>query len=507
MKNIYKTLVLALFTSLLYTSCDLEENPPFLAPDNVYTTVAGADVALNGIFNSLADNDYYSTNFHHVALYMSGVFTPKKQIDRETIGKLSPFTSQNYPNNLWRKMYQTIARTNDMLANVDNSTGDFDYILGITYFIRAHTYFNLLKIYGGVPLYTTPATEETLSLPRASVDEVYALIIADAKKAKAMMLDASAQSNTGRPGKYAANMLLAKVYMSLASDDNTSPNWQNAYNEAIEVYGKYTLVANYGDLWASQDLANNNAESIFEIQHNVENPSKLTRLFTPNNAYPGRGWERFRANPETIDMHMAKYPNDPRIDITFISEYRKNGTGNAIKVYPTDDRRKSVNKAYPYIYKYFVKDQTANTDLNNYNYVRYRYADLLLMLAEIENELGMTGAAHQHVNEVLTRARNTGGGTVEPADWTGLSQVDFRAAIMREYQYELLGEGEDFFVSRRRGYNFFKTNYIDVHNNFTPWKSFDIEYPDNSKAMLLPIPNSEIETNDQISPADQNPGY
>lgn len=505
MKKLYKTLIVTIFCSLLVISCDLEENPPFLAEDNVYTTVDGANAALNGIYSSLINFSYYSADYHHATLYMSGLFVTKKASDKNTIGSLAPEPSMNYTTNLWRTMYQTIARANDMIGNVPNNSDndELNNILGISYFLRAHTYFNLVRLYGGVPLHTEPATSATLHKQRASLDEVYALIISDAEKAKSLMFEPAMQ-NGGRPGKYAVNMLLAKVYMTLAGNDNSSSYWQKAYNEAIQVYGKYTLLSNYGDLWASVGTANNNAESIFEINFNEEYASRLTRLFTPNNAFPGRGWERFRANPEVIDAHMSAYPTDPRIGFTFKSEYVRSDNGSTIKVYPSRSRG-SFNNSYPYIDKYFIKDQTATTDANNYNYVHFRYADLLLMLAEIENELNGPTNAYPYVNEVLTRARNTGG-ALEPANWSGLSQEEFRAAIMKEYHFELLAEGQDWFVGHRRGYDFFKTNYIDVHNNRND-KGFDIVYPDNEKVMLFPIPSVEIDTNQEINGSNQNPGY
>jgi len=490
----------------MYTSCNLEENPPFLSSDNVYTTIEGADTALNGIFSAFTTFNYYGADFHHVTLYMSGMVAPKKPIDKSTIGILSPTPSQNYPTNLWRQLYVVVARTNDLIANMAAGTGDpeTDNILGIAYFLRAHTYFNLVRLYGGVPIHTEPATAETLHEPRAAVEEVYNLIIADAEKAKTLMFDAGQQSG-GRPGKLAANMLLAKVYMTLAGNDNGSAYWQKAYDEAIQIYGQYSLISNYGDLWASESTANNNAESIFEIQFNTEHSSTLIKLFTPNAAYPGRGWERFRANPEIIDAHMARYPDDPRINYTFRSEYIKASNGKTMKVYPSIPR-KNYNTAFPYIDKYFIKDLTATTDKSNYNYVHYRYADLLLMLAEIENELGMSAEAHAHVNEVLTRARNTTEGAVEPANWEGLSQDEFREAIMSEYTYELFAEGQDFFNVRRRGYDWFKSHVIDVHNARNE-KNWDLVYPEDTKGMLLPIPTVEIDTNEKITGADQNPGY
>ncbi|HHC79251.1 MAG TPA: RagB/SusD family nutrient uptake outer membrane protein [Flavobacteriia bacterium] len=508
MKNIFKLLAVIITTSIIYISCDLNEDPPFLSSENVFATVEGADVALNGVFEAFAGFNYYSADFHHATDFTSGLFVSGKRTDRSNIAALSPLSSQNYPTNLWRQMYVAISRCNDIIANIptDSQDAELNNILGMAYFLRAHTYFNLVRLYGGVPLHTEPASSATLHKPRASVEEVYNLIIADAEKAKTLMLDAAAQKN-GRPGKLAANMLLAKVYMQLAGNDNASANWQKAYDEAIQVFGQYSLVPNYGDLWSSIATANNNSESIFEIQFNEENNSRLTRLFTPNNAFAGRGWQRIRPNPETIDMHTDKYPDDPRIAFTFISTYDKFPSG-VIKVYP-DANRSNFNKGFPYLYKYFIKDQSATTDANNFNYIQYRYADLLLMLAEIENELNGPDNAYQYVNEVLARARNSGDSAVEPADWSGLAQDEFRAAIMREYQYELLGEGHDWFVGRRRGYNFFKTNYIDVHNTRIAIdnKNYDIEYPDDQKAMLLPIPSVEINSNQQISASDQNPGY
>jgi len=505
MKNTYKILSLFFVLALTFVSCDLEENPPFLKESNVYNSIEGVNVALNGIYSSFANFNYYSADFHHSTLYMSGLFVVKRSTDVNSIGKLSPEPSINYTTNLWRASYEAIARANDLIKNVPENTPDdqLKNILGITYFLRAHTYFNLVRLYGAVPIFTKPAKEENFNQPRASVTEVYNLIIEDAKKAESLMFDNVTQVD-GRPSKYASNMLLAKVYMTLAGNDNASPNWQLAYNEAIKVYNKYTLVSNYGDLWATEASANHNSESIFEINFNEEFSSRITRLFTPNNAFPGRGWERFRVNPEVVDAHMNTYPGDPRIDFTFRSEYTKSSNGSTVKAYPSRSRA-SFNNGFPWVNKYFVKDQTASTDANNFNYVHYRYADLLLMLAEIENELNGPANAYPYVNEVLKRARDTNNSAV-PADWSGLSQDDFRSAIMKEYHFELLAEGQDFFVSRRRGFDFFKTNYIDVHNARAD-KPFDIIYPEDPKVMLFPIPSSEIETNENINGSDQNPGY
>ncbi|RXP44527.1 RagB/SusD family nutrient uptake outer membrane protein [Lutibacter sp. HS1-25] len=505
MKTLYKFLILTIISSISFVGCDLEETPPFLASDNIYTTVEGANVALNGAYGKLTNHFFYAADYHHLTDFTSGFFTSGKASDTKDIAALNPSSSQNYVENLWALSYSTIAVTNDIITNISetNENPQIRNVLGQAYFLRAHVYFNLVRLYGAVPLRVEASTADNLHMARTPVDEVYNQIIADANKAKTLLFDKSTQT-IGRPSNLAPNMILAKVYMTLAGNNDNSPYWQLAYNEAIQMYGKYSLVGNYGDLWNSESTANNNSESIFEIQFNEEVPSKLVRLFTHSNAYSGVGWQRIKPNPETIDDHMARYPGDPRIDLTFISSYIQ-VNGSTSKVYPTNTSRSNTNNAYPFIYKYWTKDLTATTDATNFNYVHFRYADLLLMLAEIENELNGPANAYKYVNEVLARARNTGN-SVQPADWSGLSQEEFRSAIMKEYQFELLAEGQDWFNNRRRGYDYFKQNIIDPHNARNE-KAFDIVYPDNNKTMLMPIPGSEINANQQISAADQNPGY
>ena len=141
--------------------------------------------------------------------------------------------------------------------------------------------------------------------------------------------------------------------------------------------------------------------------------------------------------------------------------------------------------------------------------LKLRYADLLLMLAEIENELNGPGNAYQYVNEVLARARTQADGTQapEPADWSGMAQDEFRTRILRERQYELLGENHEWFDTRRRGYEYFLEEVIETHNNFPNLGNKDFTYPVSVKNMLLPIPSTELSNNTEISQADQNPGY
>jgi hypothetical protein len=206
------------------------------------------------------------------------------------------------------------------------------------------------------------------------------------------------------------------------------------------------------------------------------------------------GW--FRVNADVFEIHRNMYPNDPRIDATYMYDYTHGRTGAPQRTYPAITHRNNVRAAHPFLFKFAEKDKTHSNQYNSQNIVVYRYADLLLMLAEISNEL-QNGQQLGFVTEVLNRVGMT------PQDGFYGSQVDFRKAIMNEYRFELIGEGEDSHNNRRRGFDYFLNNTILIHNNnsnpgFKP--SVDILLStDPTETMSLPIPQIEINTNELIN--------
>ena len=116
------------------------------------------------------------------------------------------------------------------------------------------------------------------------------------------------------------------------------------------------------------------------------------------------------------------------------------------------------------------------------------------MLAEISNELNKDAEAMGYIEEVLGRV----GLTPQIAYYGG--QSSFRDAVMKEYRYELLGEGEDSHNNRRRGYTYFLNNIILPHNNNPNFSSqYDLTLnTDEARIMTLPVPLGEVSTNDLI---------
>ncbi|HIC30832.1 MAG TPA: RagB/SusD family nutrient uptake outer membrane protein [Flavobacteriaceae bacterium] len=513
MKKYISILGLITITTLLVNCSDFldEKVETFYNEDQLYTTESGIEAAVNGLYQSFADPGYHGSSIHGLVAPISGKFF-SNQGASEDATSLNCLPNNTWLTRLWPQMYATINVANTLIENVENSTlSNKDFALGQAYFIRAATYFDLVRYFGGVPIHLSSASIDNINVPRSTKEEVYNLIIEDFEKAKTLLPDFG-EYKIDRPVKYAANAYLAKVYMTLAGENNDMSLWQQAYDEAIQVYGQYALTTTYAELF---ELGNENTvESIFELQYGqngaVRN-SDVIRMYTPNGYFQNYDtFGRIRPNKEVFEQHVNQYPNDPRIDATFISgSYQKwNSNINDYETRTIYPDRVNGNDGFTVLKKYL--DDAFNGTTTSRNLIKIRYADVLLMLAEITNELnGPTAEAYGYVNEVLLRARTLEDGTqaTEPADFSGLSQDDFRTRIMRERQYELLGENHEWFDTRRRGYQYFLEEVIENHNNFNNLGNADYIYPITVKNMLLPIPSTEISNNTEITQADQNPGY
>ncbi|WP_281612939.1 RagB/SusD family nutrient uptake outer membrane protein [Flammeovirga sp. SubArs3] len=535
--NIYKIALSILIA--LNISCTKNDRPPFLDTESTYSTPSGQFAALNGMYGTMIGYHAYAIQMQGLNLH-AGLFYSGRNNDNSTIASLNPTPDTDYVTSIWQSTYQTINSANDFIFNINkNYTNNVELMpestrnyLGQAYFVRALSYFNLVQVWGEVPLKVSPTTEETVHTGRTEKNIIFDQIIEDLNAAKELI--ATEDQTPGYPKSYAANFLLSKVYMYIASaaasndtalviagyTDSGEDYWAMAYEEAIVVKDQYSLVPNFEDLWHEQ-TGNNSSESIFELQFNNTTVAKsFTYFYTPKNytkAFSNVG--RVLTNPEVYNTIEAESLEDPRLTSTFVTSYYgyKNQGGivienpNPTNCYPIANNRTSKTNGFTPLLKFMEKNQTSTTITSNKNWVVFRYADLLLMLAEIQNERNLTGDALLHVNQVLERARNSNNTSAEPADWGLMSKDEMREKLYIQRRVELLGEGQDWMDSRRRGYQFFKSHVIDPHNAFRNSErgnlELDQEYPDNARAMRLPIPSVEINSNQGISTTDQNEGY
>lgn len=534
-------------TMIALTGCDdfLVETPKTsIEKEGVYNSLSSAKAALAGCYASMAGYNYTGFNYFHVLNVTSGMGVSIQANDVNlTTMKILP-TDVNMTN-AYNGMYETIRVANDIIDGMVESKitneAEKNRITGEACFMRGLTYFNLVRMFGKVSLVTKPVTNYAeAQVPRTEVSKVYEQIISDLDAAYDM-LPLPANKVEGHPHKYAAQALLAKVYLTMAGNDETSEYWQKAYDAALDVYqnGQYKLVRPYEKLFGSPNK--NNEESIFEIQFSASvNSGRTTETTFPighplmsNIATQGKSWGKTR--PTQLAFHQFE-EGDPRREASFVygqytNIFESNANKKTVLLFPTTKKDGTKNKMtykqgdseYAAWKKYY--DPTMTATASNSNFVFYRYADLLLVLAEAANEIGSADAA-TYLNEVLDRARDANGnGTIEkdevyPLPFEGNDKAAMRERIFRERLKELTGECDEWYTVRRRGAEYLK-KIMEEHNAYVdewyasqkittlPKFVYKYQVTDETvkKNLLLPFPADEINKNEHIGQDDQNYGY
>jgi hypothetical protein len=539
MKNlINKSEIMKYFKYLIFTlpvlfiiGCDLDEEPPFL-DETIYTDAQSAQAARDGIYQSLTTYNTQERRLFITNLYSGLMFTGKggnrvNTRDMSTLVSLKPGYHMD-ASFLWQGLYQAIARCNGAIANINTTSSPssndqvtFNDVAGHAYFVRAWSYFELANLFGDVPLWLELPSSGNTNKALSTKSEIFQQIISDATNAASLL---NGNAGVGYPKANAANMLLAKVYMTIATNNDlqtsggSSEYWNLANQAAQSVYGQYSLVNDYGSLFTVQ--GENSAESIFELQISQDaTNSQMGRNFTPWKYKAGMHFGWFRVSAFQHDKHLKAYGGntiwnannlstypDSRYKATYLSEYQRSDRtppAGLIRVYPHNPSRGRFAIAHPYLFKWTEKDKAHNNQFNSQNVVVYRYAELLLMLAEISNELG-NGQQMTYLQPVLDRA----GVTARTQFSQG--QSVFRDAIMDEYKFELIGEGHDSWHVRRRGVQYFVNKTLNPHNNSIGQNvgvgakkyaaNLEVKFStDPNEIMKMPIPLSEINTNELIN--------
>jgi starch-binding outer membrane protein, SusD/RagB family len=380
-------------------------------------------------------------------------------------GQLDQFTT--IPSNgiitaVWRNAYQAIQKANVVLNRIDNITYANDATKqarkGEMKFIRALLYFNLVRLYGDVPLVTEETTDPNkyFGQGRTPVATVYEQIKKDLTEAISLLPNSSTQA--GRVIKTAAQTLLAKVQLTLQNFGDAKVLLQEVVSS-----NTHALLSNAADVFS---IANeNNKEIIFAVQFasgiNGNNEgSTMFQQFSPSGTQSG-----------------AKGHNLPMKSL--------------YNLYASNDKRKDVYvkltaAGIPYNNK-LAKPTTVITDGGS-DVVVLRYADVILMLAEVTNETKDTVAAAGYLNQVRSRAG------LSPT--TAVTQVVLRSAIELERRLELVGEGHRWFDLLRTGTAITTMNAWFAANN--------LNIIINSDKLVMPIPQGQIDTDITIR---QNKGY
>jgi len=521
-------LSLLIIGSCVNFSCKnaLLENPVYtLNQQTLFTDAASAQLALNGCYAYLSAQGVYGQALFMVSEMGSGIGWMKKTGDELSSLNIIASGGQGSVVQLWDGLYQTIAQCNIFIdAAGKSSLSNKTNLIAQATFIRALCYYNLAFIYGGVPLKIAPPTPATTDVPKSTKQQVINQVVADLLVAEAGLN--ATESDSSVPSKIAADAMLAKVYFLVASGEGAgSANWAIAKTYGTKVFaalgGTVPLESNYAELF---DVNNRTSkESIFKLNYSAlglnQDFNKGSWSFSPvSSTLKGTNFDNKGSSRAFYSYFKTQHPGDPRIAATFFQvNYPNAATGATINVYPTVTTY--IQNAYPFFKKYYDPNQVGQ--ISNKTYYVYRYADFLLLMADVENELGNTSTAVTYVNQVLTRARNSvTPAAAQPANVVStIDQADLRQFIFDERLFELSEEGHSFMEARRRGTawlsqittrNNAQADAIAgfaTSNNWTEYLLPTLTIGNITKAMLMPIPPSELNTNTALKASDQNPGY
>lgn len=460
-----KILVLASLATLLMTSCgdsffDLEPASS-VTIDKVYKTASDYNVAVIGCYAKLQSQvNFYTECCEYRSDNLSlGAPTAGTQ-DRYDIDHFTEKPSNGILSSYWANFNNNVYRCNLLLDQIDGA--NFAENLkkqykGEAMFIRTLNYFNMYRIWGGVPATKhVVSAAEALKVARYSDEQMFDLIAGDLKEIvdNNYLPETYSSADMGRATSGAAKALLGKVYL-------TFHKWTEAKDILSQLIGKYQLVSPIAQVF---DVDNkNNNEIIFAVHFNKE--------------IEGEG-------------HSYWYNLTNASDDT-------NQTSSLLNTFPTGDARKDlityvqVEKNVRLMNKFYdTKSPTFKTVGNDQ--ILLRYADVLLMYAEALNEIQYDASegslALKYLNAVRQRA-GISNLTVKQLP----TQEKFRKGILVERQREFPYEGQRWFDLVRMGF----AKSVMAENG--------VEIKDYQ--LLFPIPQQEIEKVGDKSILWQNPGY
>ncbi|MCU6769704.1 RagB/SusD family nutrient uptake outer membrane protein [Barnesiella propionica] len=370
-------------------------------------------------------------------------------------------------------------------------------------FYRGAVLLELAQAWGRLPIPTVVGSKVELS-GRKPLTEVYTEIENSLKDAGSLLGIKADASNVRIPTRWAAKVLLAKLYMS-ADPESGFRDFGKAQTllEEVKSNGGFSLVRTFGDLWDPEKTAGNEAVYTFYFNNIWPDTNELqwyagTRACSSDpNCYLG-GYDLILPTEYCYSDASANglwETGDVRKDESIRYNFVYNGKQPSAMAGFGDDQLK------PHIKKYEDKriDGTKTFYNTGKNVYYLRYADVLLMLAECMNETGNTSGAVTLVNnEIRNRAWNYN--LPEQYKWdTGMSPEEFRTKIMDERMRELCFEGWRRFDLIRTGHF---VDYISAKNRWAK-----AEGTIKKEHALYPIPLVEMKQNPNITEADQNPGY
>lgn len=489
MKKI-KYLFIAVIVIFSNGGCDesfLEtQHPGTLSYDKFYQTESDFQIALNACYLSLKNQVQSLFAFNDLMTDNCFLNSLNSTFDTYQFDACTVSSSSSTISGFWWNCYRSIALSNLVITRIEGSSvpeNSGKVFIAEAKWIRAYSYFNLVRVFGGVPKYETETKDltEVYSVPRAPESEIYELIVSDLKAARevdSFRSPSQLATSKGKVTELTARALLGKVYLQM-----------HDYASAATELG--SIISNKP---AGLDLEED-----------------LTRLYDANNPFNKEiilavNYERVSGqNSPFTYATLPKFSKEILPNVT--SSDNGDGSNNIepeiYHRFAGKDKRKAMIGSYTvtgsaggtyYYTKKYLDLQTTQAGLSASDFIILRYADILLMYADALNNTGKTTEAYTYIQMVRNRA---GLGSL-PAGYTKDQMND---ALAQERQFEFILEGDRWFDLSYRGYNYLKQTL----NSFFPNSAYIKTAVLDDHEILFPLPYNQIKAKPDV--LTQNDGY
>lgn len=477
---------------LLMQSCHdsfLTEKPfSIITPLNFYKTEEDINIAVTSIYNSFRKSQNFGRQIILAAEYPGEASWPNYSGEswRTELDEFSWTASSNGFKDIWSGLYEMVYRSNVVLQNVEKisfaNPKNKEQTIGESRFMRALAYLYLVRFFENVPFLTEANMDEIYPNNTNTSDQVWQLIFEDLEFAKGNLKAVYDKSDVGRPTSGAAQVMLTKAYLSYAGRPwYNAAYWEKAVQEADGILNSgnanYDLEELYGDVFALKN--EHGKEYIFSVEY-ISNfgvgcdwPT-FTSVRNGDQIKLG-GWSSLVAENDFFDSMIKE---DKRREKTFILSYQGYSNPNVLWTFPGNIDLPHFNK-----YVDLTDDKASGTADYAINFYITRFADLLLMHSEAQNEItGPSDKALMGINRVRMRAG------LEPLRLGNLTKETLREAIFQERLWEFCAEGHVWFDMKRMGL---------IESRI---KKYDV----NESHYVFPIPQSELDANANLA---QNSAY
>lgn len=499
MKNTTISILVLLLTVTI--SCDLSENPyGFYSDSNFYGTQTDAESALMYAYNALTYIEYTRgiISIGDLPTETTDV-KPDEGVDAQEMNDWTSGSTNETLMNYFKYCYIAINRANAVLENVPESNFDEEQknrIIGEAYALRAWSYFNLIRVFGVVPIQKkmVKTIDQTTPQVAGSLDEVYDFMMGDLRKAEALL---SINRRVGRIDKVGVWSIMAKAYLTIASSkENGVFKYVDMGKDVNQMYDSAAFFAakvlyEQNEYSLDPDLLNifdiehpNGPEHIFILSHDRSgqdegNYSKTPLMFLPwgdgapyylkfpdgNLVYTTNGWEVYRVN----DAFAQTYNDNDLRKIALLHDKIYNEEGEVTG--SVEDGKISSLFCVKYLDPFFVGQKTSAKPY------LIRFSDIALTYAEA---VGPTAEGYEWLNRIRRRA-----GLDDII--SGLNVQQFRETVIQERAWELAYEGQHLYDLRR-------TNSVLEKVPMAIQAGISEE-----EAAFYPIPQREIDLNPNIS--------